>query len=61
MDNVMKKALLNDYRKDIVKDIRLAGRTDGLDSIGFSLQAIAECLYLMLEEGVKLDDGKGTD
>ena len=46
---------------DNVKDIRLAGRTDGLDSIGFSLQAIAECLYLMLEEGVKLDDRKGTD
>ena len=61
MVNLMDKTLLNEYLKDIVKNIRLADRTDGLDSIGFSLQAIAECLYLMLEEGVKLDDWKGTD
>ena len=39
---------MDDYMKDIVKNIQLANRTDGMDSVAFSVQAIAECLYLML-------------
>ena len=48
-------------RKDIVKNIQLANRTDGMDSVAFSVQAIAECLYMMLTNEAKQDDRKGTD